>query len=303
LGCVLHERNALSEKNNGEPSGYHLQERLMRPFQLSSTNSRISFATRMEASQALQTHELSDISVFSLDRRGLLAFTREKVYFDQSADGLDLKPHAVEWSLRVDQLIERAQTAEAQKRASEALMSYRQIIAAEPRLNDWAKLCIARIRYQSGDGAAKSELVDPTLSGSDGLTPGGLPAALIACVYAEQLEVGARADFIPLIDQTLDSLRRGRWWLSFDERRFYDDELRRLLESAGRPTTDDARLDELANISRIVRMSPPSRRDTATRSFERDENLGILLVWLPVEPKPGPVDGQRGRAAPTGESD
>jgi signal transduction histidine kinase len=71
--------------------------------------------------------------------------------------------------------------------------------------------------------------------------------------------------------------------LSYEERRFYDAELRRLLESTGssRRFPDDTRLDELKAIERIARQSPPSRRDTVTRSFERGERGAFLILWLP----------------------
>jgi signal transduction histidine kinase len=232
-----------------------------------------------------QTDELSDTPMFSLDRHSLLSFSREKVYLDDSG-ALGNKPYAVEWRLRIEQLIESAETAEAQKRTSEALVSYRKVAAAEPRLSDWARICQARVRFQSGDLGAKKEITDPTLSRSEGTTPTGLPVALIASAFAEQLDAEARADFIPLIEQTLDNLRRGRWWLSFDERQFYDGELRGLLESSGKHTTDDNRLNQLAAISRIVRQAPPSRNDSATRSFERDEQEGFLLVRLPSRRDP-----------------
>lgn len=231
---------------------------------------------------------LADLPLCSMDRRGLLVFPRERVYVDESGTGLEPNTANPQWPPGVEQLIERAQAAEAQRRTGEAISIYRRIIDTEPKLGDWGKLCVARIRHQSGDAAAKRALVDPSLGNSEAVTPMGLPVALIACAYAEQLPVEARADFIPLIEQTLASLRRGQWWLSYDARVFYDRELRAQLESAsaGKRSDDDAHLDELAAITRIVHKSPPSRRDVATRSFERDEHGAFLILWLPSDRNP-----------------
>jgi len=129
---------------------------------------------------------LSDLPVFSFDRRGLLTFHRERVYSARFGERPALKTSRTEWSLLTEQLIEQAQAAEAQQRTREALTIYRQIINTEPKLRAWAELGVARIQYQSGDASSVALLANPDWSRSERLTPTGLPVALIACAYVEQ---------------------------------------------------------------------------------------------------------------------
>ena len=81
--------------------------------------------------------------------------------------------------------------------------------------------------------------------------------------------------------------------LSAEERRFHDTELQRLLQHAGAQTTvpADARFAEVAAIAHLVRRSPPSRRDAATRVFERSPGGAFLLVWLPRATDPARWSG------------
>ena len=94
--------------------------------------------------------------------------------------------------------------------------------------------------------------------------------------------------FLPLLQQTLENLRAGAWWLSAEERRFHDAELRRLLQHAGAPTPvpADVRFGDLDAIAHLVRRSPPSRRDTATHTFERGTRGAFLIVWAPSATDP-----------------
>lgn len=226
---------------------------------------------------------LSDTFVFTFDRRGLLTFDHERIYFGNRTDLATLGVSTPEWSPATEQLIEQAQSAEAQKRGPDAIATYRRIMTAEAKLCPWAEQSIARIQYESGEESALALLSSLDWSNSEGLTPTGLPVALIACVYAEKLPGEKRVRFALLVEQTLKNLRNARWWLSPDERRFYDRELRNLLESAGSTSrwADDARLDELAVIEEIIRGSPPTRRDAPTRSFDRVEHSSSLIINLP----------------------
>jgi len=163
---------------------------------------------------------------FTLDSQGLLVFPREKVYFGE----FGRKPAWLrrQWPPATRQWIDDAQAAEAQQRPQEAAAVYRRIAAAEPKLRPWAELVLDRLR----DPADVAKL---QWSRSDALTPSGLPLALVAGTLADAAA-------------TLEALRAGRWWLSYDERRFHDEELRRALAQ-----TPDPVLDELAAIDRIVR--------------------------------------------------
>jgi signal transduction histidine kinase len=236
--------------------------------------------TRRQDRVVESVREFSNLTVFSFDRRGLLSFHRERVYVGEFGGRPAFTP-----SLATEQLIEQTQSAEAQGRTREAVTVYRRITSAEPKLRLWAELCIARIQHQNGDDGALARLANPDWGRAEELTPTGLPVALVACAYVEQAPNEKRARFIPLLEQTIEGLRNGRWWLSYDERRFYDAELRRLLESASSSlhSSEDARLEDLAAIEQMVRQLPPSRRDAVTRSFERGQRGAFLIIWLPSE--------------------
>ncbi|MEW6208227.1 MAG: HAMP domain-containing sensor histidine kinase [Acidobacteriota bacterium] len=228
-----------------------------------------------EASQ-----ELSNLIVFSFNRDGLISFHQDRVYFDEQSLGHNSR---TEWSLETELLIEQAQMAEAQQRLIEAAMAYRKLVSLEPKLRDWAEFGLARIRYQSGDPRAEALLVSDRWGGSEGITPMGLPVAFVACSYVERLPHEKRASLIPLLEETILRLRGGQWWLSYETRRFYDRELCNLLLSAGSNTgtTEDARLGELADITAIVRRSPPPSHNLTMHSFERGERSAFLILCLP----------------------
>jgi signal transduction histidine kinase len=231
----------------------------------------LEYQLRRAQTDGLQTGDqsLKSLRVFSMSRSGLLTFIHEKVYFSDTGE----RPDSMVWSEATEQLIDQAQSAQAQGRAQAALTAYRRIIDREPALKQWAEMSINRI--QKGD--ASSQIID--LSEADGITPTGLPAALVACAQAEQPSVDERSVFIANLERTLESLRSGRWLLSYDERQFYDAELRGRLGGIA----EDERLEALAEIERIVRMSPPSRRDAATRLFEHTERGPFLIICLSAE--------------------
>jgi signal transduction histidine kinase len=229
--------------------------------------------------------ELHDLPVFLLDRSGVLAFPQHRVYFGQFGrrprsliDLRDLPPE-------VSELADRAQVAEVQRRTSLAMSLYRRA-SAQPTLKAWAELGLARIKYQRGDPSATALLVDSAWGASEARTPTGVPVAIVASSYVEQSSSKDRARFAPLLNQTLESLRAGLWWLSYDQRRIYDSELRRWLNSAGitADLRDDEGLEELAGMERVVRRSLPDLRDTMPRArFERADRAGVLIVWSPPE--------------------
>ncbi|MCI0489851.1 MAG: ATP-binding protein [Blastocatellia bacterium] len=230
----------------------------------------------------------SNLPLISFDRRGLLVFHRERVYFGDPEGQAESNLPPTEWSLATESLIEEALASEAQQLPSRAVALYSRILKEEPHLGDWADLCIARIQYRSGSQSARDRLTSPAWGRSQGLTPSGMPVALIACAEVEQLPADERLPFAALLEQAMENLRGGRWWLSYDARRFYDAQLRSLLESAGSNAhaTEDVRLDEMAAVERMVRNSPPSRRDGATRSFDQRDGRAFLFLWLPSDDNP-----------------
>ncbi len=229
-----------------------------------------------------------DIPVFSLDRRGLVLFPKERVYFGEFGKRPEFMPG--ETSGATASLVARAQAAEVQQRADEAFASYSRIASIDPRLRPWAELSLARMRYERGDGGALAVLARPQWSEADGSTPSGLPVALLACSYAERLAPQQGRLFTRLLELTLDKLRRGQWWMSYEERSFHDAELRRLLALAGaRVLPADSHLRELAQIERMTQRAVPYLRQGITRSYgpAKTGDPPSLLLWAASERNAG----------------
>ena len=219
--------------------------------------------------------------VFTFEPQGLLVFQRDKVWFGELGAA---KLREVDWPSSTQLLIDQAQAAEAQGNLRAATRLYRRLGNTEPKLRGWAEICFARVA-QRGDAVGRLALLaNPLWGRAEELTPTGLPVALLVCPYIERLPVEERTRFAALLTQTLGNLRTGRWWLSYDERGFYDKELRRLLESVeAKPRADDARLADLAALDRLIRESPPSKYATAARSFEQIGRHANLILWTPHE--------------------
>jgi signal transduction histidine kinase len=220
--------------------------------------------------------EDSGIHFFSYDRSGQLRFGRDRVYFGDSLRDST----RVDWTASVEQLVEQARAAEAQQRTSQAIILYNRIIGAEPRLRDWARLSLLRLEHKD-DGQSLSETLTGD-SGADALSPSGLPLALVACAYIETIPAEDRGRYRDTINRALDNLRAGRWWLSYDERSFYDQELRTVLASSSDYSEADPRLEELANIVRLVG-AVPLRRDEPTRHSERGLAGATMIVLSPSQ--------------------
>lgn len=232
--------------------------------------------------------EMANLSIMSFRRSGLLTFPRDRTYFGAFGHRPAERLSASHWSATLQQLVAQAQAAEAQGRPAEAVDRYRRIAQRAPALRAWAEISATRLQYQGGDAGALTRLASRDWSESDGVTPSGLPAAFVACASVRRAPAAQLHTFLPLLRQTLENLRAGAWWLSADERRFHDAELRRLLQHAGAPTPVpvDPRIGELEAIEHLVRRSPPSRRDTATRVFERGTRGALLIVWAPSATDP-----------------
>jgi signal transduction histidine kinase len=246
---------------------------------------RLADATLEQKLAELETalsHAPTDF-LFTLEPQGRLLFPPDKVWFGE-ADAAQLRE--VNWPPAAQQLIEAAQSAEAQGNRRAASQLYRRLSAAEPRLSGWAELSLARLT-QPADTATL--LAHPLWQRADALTPTGLPLALLVCPYIERLPVTERQPSAALLHETLAQLRGGRWWLSYDERHFYDGELRRLLDSAeGNHQMDDARLVALAELERIVRAAPPQ-----SAAMMRSVEHGYVWRWTSANRE---TEGWRGVA-------
>jgi len=249
-------------------------ERIERQQQLRDQQAQTARLADAALSAALAQIETSEAAsrgypVFSLEPQGFRLFPRERVYFGEF--GRQPAFARTGWLASTRQLIEQAQAAEAQQRTKEALPLYQRLGRLEARLRPWAELSEARIR------GAVPLLVNPEWSRLEGTTPSGLPVALLACAHVEQAAQPERTRFVPLLEASIVSLRAGRWWLSYEERRFHDQELRRLLALAGSTGryAEDARLEELAAVERVVRRLAPRLQEVPLRHFE----TGVLVLW------------------------
>jgi hypothetical protein len=119
---------------------------------------------RVESSPA----GLPDHTIFILETGGRLVFARDKTYLPDAAKA-DFRPGA-KWTPKIEQMIERAQAAEAQQRSSEAASLFVQIGRAEPRLKKWSELELTRLQFDNGNQAALAVLANPSWASSDGVT-------------------------------------------------------------------------------------------------------------------------------------
>jgi signal transduction histidine kinase len=222
--------------------------------------------------------------IFSLERDNVLKFSNQRVYFGEQTTAV--------WPASTENLIDQAQAAKAQGRNLEALNLYRRIIEVEPKLSAWAQLSIAAIKRDAGDNAAMDALSDAKLANFESTTPTGLPVALIACAYIERLPAEEQSRFALLFERTIENLRAGRWWLSYDERSFYDRQLRQMIEKIeAKRLPENGALKNLAAIEQVVRRSSPRASNEAVPSFERAQGDSFLITWLKRESDSGTYAG------------
>ena len=225
-----------------------------------------------------------DFPVFVVDERAILGILSSRIYFGEpGARPSFLRPAELPSELSL--LVTRAQAMEAQRRKPEAIELYRQA-ARHPGLSDWAALALARLD-QPVDGALKArDIADPFWGRSEGMTPGGVPVAIVASSAAEEVS-GDAARFAPLLQETLKSLRADLWWLSYEQRCFYDAELRRWLKAAGASDVgNDPHLEEVARVEHVVRRQ--SRGNNAPR-LEIHDGQASLIVWSRISRSSGSV--------------
>ena len=240
----------------------------------------------------------------AFDQRQILIFPDDRVYFSEFGRR-PARAVPVPLSNELVEITERARSAEAQKQPEIALDSYRRLRAAEPRLRPWADLNIARIQYRQPASEIAPQWNSRIWLREDAVSPTGIPVAVLACIGTAG---SANSGFLAvegLVLQTLENLRRGTWWLSYQERSSYDRELVRLLRSVATgnraPEGRDRRLGELAAIDEAVRLSPPHRRGAPTRSYEETASGAFLLVWSPAASEPDTWNGAAIRSEDIGE--
>lgn len=168
------------------------------------------------------------------------------------------------------ELVEVARSAPVET----ASAMFARIASREPALRDWADFSAAVLRKD------QKRIESRHWSESDGLTPTGLPVALLAA------ETSSDAALVRL---TLDRLRAGAWWLSYEERLFHDAELSRALSFRGSKVDPDLRLAELADLGPALVRAAPRLLAGDSRMYASGRGKAYLLIA---------PDPERGQAIP-----
>lgn len=196
--------------------------------------------------------EHSEASPFAIEPGNLAVFPRDRLYFGEFGNRPANAPLRI--SIQAQEMAEHVR-AEESAPARESL--YQNIARTESALADWT-------------GWARSrKAASRDWSNSDGLTPSGLPLALIAAETSGETRVARAA---------LDRLRSGQWWMSYEERAFHDDELTKLLREAGEVVRGDERLAELALAEQLLRLALPRLQSGERRVFLVRGGRGILFL-------------------------
>jgi len=224
------------------------------------------------------SQEQSDFEVFVLEAGGVLSFPGRRIFFGeigQRPEFFSIPPELSPASMR---LVSDAQTMEAQQRKKEAIALYRRA-TLNPQLKDWAGLALDRLDEQSSALSGLQRIADPRRGRSEGYTPAGIPVAIVASSAVERVPPPHRFRFVPLLEQTLGSLRKDLWWLSYEQRRVYDAELRRWLQVAGASVsaTNDVSLDTIACAEQSVRRASRYSREGAR--LETQNGAASLIAW------------------------
>jgi hypothetical protein len=201
-------------------------------------------------------------------RPDVVIFPADRLYFG----GFGEPPAEVRRPLKEStlDLVEEARSAPVQNAAA----MFARIASREPVLRDWADFSTAVLSKN------QKRIESRHWSESDGLTPTGLPVALLAAETASDAE---------LIRQTLDRLRAGAWWLSYEERLFHDAELSRALSGRGPAVEADPRLAEVAHLGPALVRAAPRLLAGDSRIYAGGGGQAYLLIA---------PDPERGQAVP-----
>ena len=224
------------------------------------------------------------LTVFAAVQGDVLLFPRDRLYVaDYGARPAMVAAMAEhEWPAATLKAIGEAQSAEAQHRTEDALRLYGEVAQTTPKLKTWADFSGARLRLRSG--AIPTLPFDPEADWRTARTPSGLPVLLLAAAEVDALSTSeASKSSLTILNTALRHLRNGTWWLSYEERGFYDrmlrDQLARGAESGD--IVEDPRLAEIAAIAAMAREIPPSRANRATYHYATGTPNPFLLIWAP----------------------
>ena len=228
-------------------------------------------------------------AAFTLDRSGRLVFPLYHVYF---ADLGDEPPQARPPIPReIRDLAEQALGAEARSESQRAAQIFGRL-AHGPQLGGWARLGIARLRMREQPESFRLWFKDFASQDQNALSPEGTPVMLLATSSVDLMAGRDTALCIPFLSTTLANLRAGRWWLSFEQKKVYDEQLTRLLTALGNDSpAGDSRLAELDSIARVVRRLAPFTREGTTALPAQESGVSLLLV---ASARPGDDGGWAG---------
>jgi signal transduction histidine kinase len=179
-------------------------------------------------------------------------------------------------------LVERAQAAEAQGRLPVSRALYEQLRASD-RTREWAGLQLSMLPAVDPAGARTSVAPDVRLADSDARSPSGIPLAIVASSFMDASAPGVRQQFGPLLEQTLRSLRAGRWWMSLEQRRVYDDVLREWMRKVSPTRAEDSPDRQVESIERaaalVVEAFDEAGGAPPRAQLVGDEDTRVLVVW------------------------
>ena len=247
---------------------------LSNAFEREATDAR----AKVRATPSVDAAEAGAV-LFDIDSRNAVSFPAHRIYVSP----FDVESVNTQGQLSADlqAQVERARAAEAQNQSIEAAAFYRRLRAV-PQLREWAGLQLLLQRSSESPTSIAAHLDRLELPTSDARSPSGIPLAIVASSLNEDASPAERQRFTPLLKRTLQSLRQGRWWLDLEQRRVYDQELRRWLSeiAAKSPIADDERLDAISRIApAVLRAFRDSQRFPSRALVVGAQTERLFVVW------------------------
>jgi hypothetical protein len=226
---------------------------------------------------------LNDETLFVVDENQVVLFPAARVFVAPPGAAAPTEA-AVAMTPETRELVMQAQSAAAQGFTDAARAAYQQLRTSS-ELADWAGLQLSLLDSDATDaeGPRRKSMV-PSLVPS-GLSPSGIPVAILAGALVEQSEGPSRRQFGPYLQRTLEELRHGRWWLELQQRRFYDAQLRTwIAEANGSDTTmigEDPVLQTLPTLASHIAQAIESGQQFRSRAYATGSGSDkTLLVWV-----------------------
>lgn len=238
--------------------------------QKARTTRLIELALSDVVSRARQTSAIA----FEVDTDLTVSFPQQRVHTGTPAFGPILGTSAGAEHVA---LAERAREAHLQGRVAEAVRLY-ETLSQGTQFAEWARAQTAALVASS---RGEPPYVPPLeWAGSEARTPSGVPLALTLCAPAEVATQAELRRLRPFLQRAHEALRAGRWWLSLEERRAYDEALVRWRQRAEPNVVvpADAALADLPGIAAAVTASLVTGREAfPTAEVIPDDDR--LILW------------------------